>query len=134
MYISEFEAQYFTDPQITLIRAICVHQMDSLKRIIEGNMKCDDIDLAMYLLENEVEKTEFINSLENEVGKFQTLYNSPDDLRHLNEGELSMFRHLLANLENLWRDKYPNAVRNLWSRLHIIEETQKGNFKQGQLN
>lgn len=134
MGIDDFETKYFTDPQITLIRAICVYQMDSLNRIINNNMACDDIDLTMYLIENEVGKDEFQKSLYKGIARFETIYKEPDDLRLLDQEEISMFKHLLANIENNWLSRYPNAVRNLWSRLNIIEKTQNGMYTQGQLN
>ena len=134
MGIDDFETKYFTDPQVTLIRAICVHQMDSLKRIINNNMACDDIDLTMYLIENEVDRDEFQRSLYKGIARFETIHKEPDDLRLLDQGEISMFKHLLANIESNWVGKYPNAVRNLWSRLNIIEKTQNGMYTQGQLN
>lgn len=123
----------FSEPQIKVIKAICVHQLDSLKRIINNNDKSGE-DLIMLLIQNDVTRSEFDESIKKEITKFEELYNNPEDLRVLSKKEISMFRHLLANLEEDISEKYPNAVKNLWHRLHIIEEVQGSKYTQNQMN
>lgn len=123
----------FSEPQAKVIKAICVHQLDSLNRILDKNPK-GDIDLTMFLIQNEIAEEELMDSIEAEVKKYEELYNDPDNLRILSKKELSMFKHLLANIEKEWAIKYPNATKNLWHRLHIIEEVQGNKYTSNQMN
>lgn len=122
-----------TDPQIRVIKAICTHQLDSLKRLIADEALCNE-DLTLFLIQNEVTREELNEKLHEQITLFSELYNNPDDLRVLDQQELSMFRHLLSNIEQEWADKFPNAIRNLWQRLHIIEECQGNIYTAQQMN
>lgn len=123
----------FSEPQIKVIKAICIHQLDSLNRILSNNDKSGE-DLVMLLIENDVTREEFNTHITKEITKFEELYNNPEDLRVLSKKEISMFRHLLSNLEPGITEKYPNAVKNLWQRLHIIEEVQGNIYTSNQMN
>lgn len=123
----------FSQGQINVIKAICVHQLDSLKRLVTGKTNIE-MDITLFLIQNEVTQDELDFSLRQEIKKFEELYNNPDDLRILSKSELSMFKHLLANVEKEWAEKYPNATKNLWHRLHIIEEVQGKRYTSNQMN
>lgn len=134
----EIDLSQTPEQQIKIIRAICVFQLDSLKRILNDEMEPFEdgtqIDITMFLIENEVEKNELQELLEYRIKLFGDLHDNPDDLRVLSKEDLSMFRHLLSNLEDEWRDIYPNAVRNLWKRLFLIEDIQGEKYTMHQLN
>lgn len=133
MEISLKNINDLTDAQIRVIKAICTHQLDSLNRLLTDDAICNE-DVTLFLIENEVTREELDNGLINQISRFEELYDNPDDLRALNQDELSMFRHLLANIEKEWANKFPNAIKNLWQRLHIIEECQGSKYTSNQMN
>lgn len=113
----------FTPAQRKIIRKICIKQLDSLRRLLHNESE-DDTDITMLLIENEVGKDEYENQLILNIDKFSKLGRNPDDLRVLDEDDLSMFRHILAQVEDKFKEEYPNAVANLWGRLFLIERIQ----------
>jgi endo-1,4-beta-mannosidase len=110
----------FTPAQRTIIKKICILQLDSLRRLLHNESK-DDIDITMLLIENECSQEEYEEQLMKNIDKFSKLVKNPDDLRVLEEGDLSMFRHILANTEKKYKKDYPQAISNLWQRLFLIE-------------
>ena len=132
----KINTQNITKPQSNIVKAICIHQMDSLTRLI-SDYPLDDTDLTLYfilignsssltlyLAKNNLPRELFIEDLEEQMEKFEELYNNPDDLRFLDKTDISNFKHWLANLEKKYKKKYPNAVSNLWSRLNLITNIQ----------
>ena len=121
----------FTPAQRIIIKKICILQLDSLRRLLynESDM---DLDLEMFLIENEISREEYDKQLIENISKFKKLTQNPDDLRVLDEYDLSKFRHILATLENKFNAKFPKAVSNLWQRLFMIErisETKQFTFQ-----
>ena len=121
----------FTPAQRTIIKKICILQLDSLRRLLynESDM---DLDLEMFLIENEISREEYDKQLVENISKFKKLTKNPDDLRVLDNYDLSKFRHILATLENKFNERYPKAVSNLWQRLFMIErisETKQFTFQ-----
>ena len=114
----------FTPAQRVIIKKICILQLDSLRRLLHNESDID-IDITMFLIENEVTKEEYEEQLIKNIGKFSKLNSNPDDLRVLDDLDLSKFRHILFNLEDKYREKFPKAVTNLWQRLHLIEKLSK---------
>lgn len=113
----------FTESQNLIIRAMCQIQLESLKRVEDGDDHSGE-DLIMMLIEHEVSKEEFQASLIKRIGKFEQLHKDPEDLKVLSVEDLSMFRHLLMNLEAIYKEEYPQAISNLWNRLFLIEQAQ----------
>lgn len=129
----KINTQNITKPQSKIVKAICIHQMDSLTRLINDN-PLDETDLTLYLAKNNVPRELFIEDLEEQVEKFEELYNNPDDLRFLDKTDISNFKHWLANLEKKYKKKYPNAVSNLWSRLNLITNIQNKKLNAFDMN
>jgi succinate dehydrogenase flavin-adding protein (antitoxin of CptAB toxin-antitoxin module) len=111
----------FTSAQRSIIKKICILQLDSLRRLLHNESK-DDIDITMLLIENECSQEEYEEQLIKNIEKFSRLIKNPDDLRVLGEGDLSMFRHILANTEKKYKKDFPQAISNLWQRLFLIEK------------
>jgi hypothetical protein len=124
---------HFTPAQRKIIKAICIFQLESLNRILNNESE-GNIDLELYLLQNEVDKEDVDKEIKQQVIKFQSLHDNPDDLRVLSKNELYEFRHYLANLEDNYKDEYPLAISNLWNRLFLIEEIQKNPLRILELN
>lgn len=123
----------FNKSQQGMIKIICIHQLDSLRRLLH-NESDTDMDITMYLIENEVTVDEFKEKIEENIIKFQKLTRNPDDLRVLDKSDLSKFRHILNNIEDNYSHKYPKAISNLWSRLFMIEEISNNSIEYSNLN
>lgn len=113
----------FSEHQNIIIRALCQAQLESLERIERGDDESGE-DLIMMLIADNVSMDEFKDSLIAKIHRFHQLVKKPEDLKVLNTHDLSMFRHLLTNLEELYKEEYPQAISNLWNRLFLIEQTQ----------
>jgi DNA-binding ferritin-like protein (Dps family) len=110
-----------SEAQQKLVRIICTHQFDSLKRLYDDNAHCEE-DITMYLIKYNVTLEEWKEILEDSMDKLNKVHNNPDDLRELRGEDISMFRHTLANIEADYQDKYPRAISNLWQRLFLLEK------------
>lgn len=110
-----------SDAQRVMVRIICTHQFDSLKRLYDNNACCEE-DITMYLIKYNVTLDEWKEILEDSMDKLNKVHENPDDLRELSGEDISMFRHTLANIEDDYKDKYPKAISNLWQRLFLLEK------------
>lgn len=123
----------FSEAQHKIINHICLIQLESLQRIQDNNQLSDQ-DLIMLLITEDIPKEEWESALREKISRFETLKENPTDLRVLDESDLSIFRHILANIEEDFQGSYPNAVSNLWQRLFLIEELYKGSSDYSRLN
>lgn len=121
--LKDLNLNEFTPEQNLIIRQLCQIQLESLKRIQDNNDKSGE-DITMLLISEDLPKAEFLERLVQRMEKFEDLHEDPEDLRGLDNEDLSMFRHLLCNIEDLYNEDYPKAVSNLWNRLFLIEHTQ----------
>lgn len=106
--------------QQTIIKQICFIQLNSLRRIYNNKHQSDQ-DIINVLIENEVDEGGFKEKIEEKLNNFKELHKNPNKLGKLNNIDLSAFRHILANIEENYKEKYPKAISNLWNRLFIIE-------------
>lgn len=107
--------------QQTIIKEICFIQLNSLRRIY-NNQHQSDQDIINVLIENEIDENDFKEKIEEKLNNFKELHKNPNKLSKLNNIDLSAFRHILANIEENYKEKYPKAISNLWNRLFIIED------------
>lgn len=110
-----------TPAQTRIIKEICYTQLSSLRRIY-NNEHGGGEDLVMLLIQNEVSPDDFKNQLELSMERVKMLSKKPDNLGNMNHTELSVFKHILFNIEDMFKEQYPKAVSNLWSRLFLIED------------
>ena len=111
-----------TDGQKLIIKKVCRIQLSSLRRVYNDNSNCG-LDLVMDLIYNEVDQQEFKQQLEKNIQKFSDLIADPTQLFNvLDDYDLSMFRHILNNLNISFKEKYPNSYINLWEKLFLKEE------------
>lgn len=125
-----YQIENLTPAQSKLIREICIHQLKSLERLYNNESR-SEIDITMYLIKREVSVDEFRDQLLNNMEKFSRVRNKPESFAQLDTEDLSMFRHILAQIEDNYKERYPNAVANLWKRLFLIEDL---NLKHLNLN
>ena len=74
--------------------------------------------------ENEIDEASFTDKIEEKLDNFKHLNKNPNNLSKLNNSDLSMFRHILAQIEDDYKKTYPKAISNLWKRLFIIEDNR----------
>lgn len=122
-----------TKAQNRIVKRLCQYHLESLYRILKDESH-SDIDIKIFLIQNECTEDLFYETLLDDIEKYENLLDNPEDLRILNEKDLSRFRHLLANIKDEYAEKYPNAIRNLWDRLYLIEDTQKQKLEVFQIN
>lgn len=116
LYINEFSPL-----QQKIIRKICKIQLESLTRLLEDQGH-NEQDVVMVLIENEISEDEFKSKLIDRMHSFEIIKADPQQLPSMSDEDVSVFRHVLFNLEHLYKDKYPKAIANIWSRLFILEE------------
>lgn len=119
----------FTKAQNKIIRVLCIYQIESLERILNDESHTGET-LEIHLLRNNIDPdTEFDmelfqNSITDSIDKLNQVINDPEDLRILDTDELSAMRHTLAQLEDCYKEKYPNAISNLWQRFFYLEKVE----------
>ena len=109
--------------QTQIVKQICYIQLDSLRRIYNNNHHSDK-DIINILIENEIDEASFTDKIEEKLNNFKHLNKNPNNLSKLNNSDLSMFRHILAQIEDDYKKTYPKAISNLWKRLFIIEDNR----------
>lgn len=115
-----------TPAQEKIIKDICYMQLSSLRRIYDNN-SLSNIDLTMLLIKEEVTKEDFIHILEIRMENMKRVGRAPREITSLKDNDLSIFRHILFQVEDKYKESYPNAVANLWSRLFILEDFNQFN-------
>lgn len=116
-----------TPAQRKVIIRICEIEVDALTELMEDGPN-DDTKLIIQQHEGASED-EWYEELSNMRSKFTEILENPELLFQLEEGDLSIFRHILFNLEyaddkeeDCVTVQYPNAVKNLWRKLFISED------------
>lgn len=110
----------FTDEQKQIVKQICFTQLNSLRRIYNDKHH-SSLEVIQILQENEIELEDFENQLEIKLEKFKDLHKKPENLGSLSDSDLSVFRHILSQIEDKYNEQYPLAVSNLWQKLFWIE-------------
>lgn len=116
-----------TPAQRAIIITICGIEVEALTELMDEGPN-DDTKLIIQQHEG-VSEDDWYEELENMRSKFSEIINNPELLFQLEEGDLSIFRHILFNLEyadekdeDCVTVKYPKAVKNLWRKLFISED------------
>lgn len=117
----------FTPAQSEIIRDICFKQLDSLRRLYQ-NKPMGSILIEDELKEHNIKLEDFKDEIENKLFKFKQLSKNHKTLASMTKEDLSAFRHILANLEDQYKNRYPKAVSNLWQKLFFIEGLQIQNL------
>src|SRR3990167_6166337 len=108
----------FTPNQQQIIRDICKTQIESLTRLYEQDSATDvELVLAQY----GADKIDFKLEVASTIEKFRSIIYDPTSLPRLEVLNISIFRHILANVEHEYIDRWPNAVGNLWVKLFLLE-------------
>ncbi len=121
----------FSKPQRLIIREICETQLSSLKRL---QTKDSDKDVQLILIQYGANQEDFNSRISSIIDLFQEVFNNPDRLTILEDIHISIFRHILSQVEDSFLEFYPNAIKNLWKKLFSIEDFQLNKTSPSQLN
>lgn len=113
--------QKFSPVQRGIIRKICKLQLESLQRLYEERGEHEE-DFIMVLIEHDITKEEFKAEANRRITNFDKVHHNPQQLMSLTDSDMSIFRHILAHIEEEYKEKYPKAIANLWSRLFILDD------------
>jgi FPC/CPF motif-containing protein YcgG len=114
----------FTEAQRIIIREICSMEFTSLESILERPLLGEydeDFTVEEILAQYGCTRKDFDESLLDCYHQFQVLHDTPEGLFELKRYEMLIFIQLLHLLENNWKEKYPNALINLWNKIFIWE-------------
>ena len=113
----------FTPIQQKIIQEICKVQIASLTRLYE---KDSAIDVELVLAQYGADKMDFKLEVASTIKKFERLINHPGSLPKLEPLNISIFRHILANVEHEYIDRAPKAITQLWAKLFLLERIAMG--------
>ena len=109
----------FTPPQQRIIRDVCLTHLASLERVYN---KDSSVDVELVLAQHEVDPIDFKVSLSSTMERLNEVHSNPSILCTLEVEDISIFRHILFNVEDDYKDKYPNALSGLWQKLFLLEK------------
>lgn len=111
-----FEKVGLSKGEKKVIRRITRVRMNSLKRIL-----CEDTyeDLIMVLLEEGVEKSEFMEKISITLKSQQEIYDHPYKLFSMEEDEIEIAKHIMFNCTD--HVKYLEGKRKIWAKFILIE-------------
>lgn len=121
----------FTNRQKIIIQDICRTQLASLKRIQEDET---DEDVEFILIQHGTDIMAFEKELSSTIENFEEVFNYPERLTLLDDDQISVFRHILAHIEDQLLPEFPKSVKNLWKKLFDIEDFNLNKTSPGQLN
>ena len=117
-----------TEAQKIIIRHICSIQLESLQRIYNNESQTEDgVNLAQLLEVHNLNEVEFEKELSLKMSYFESLHNDPNRLSQMGDDNISVITHIMTNISDRYKTKYPNAVRNIWRKLFFIRDV-KMNF------
>ena len=125
--------QNLTTNQRHIIRNICKLQLSSLRRLYNNELESDD-DLLLILSSRGICKDKWEEVLEETLDKFKDVLNKPHLFHKLDKFDLSIFRHILTNIEQNYENDYERDIKNLWERLFLIEDFFGNKHIQQNLN
>jgi len=115
----------FTEAQSNIIRFICSIEFKALKDItleVELGEYADEGFTHEELLESvECDRSDFDEALIETYNQFQNLHENPNLLFELSEHDRIIFRQVLRLYEDEISVRFPNALKNLWDKITIIE-------------
>lgn len=112
-----------TEAQQIILKEICFKQLSSLRRLYNES-PASNKKLAKMLEKDDCTPFEFKQQLLKDIKLFRSVGSDPTKIVKLENSEFKIMKHILNVIESKYMDTYPNAVRNLWSRLNIVN-----NFK-----
>ena len=113
--------QNLTTNQRFIVRDICKLQLSSLRRLYNNELASDD-DLTLLLSTKGIAREDWEESLEESLDKFKEIITKPYLFHKLDKFDLSVFRHILTNIEEQYNKDYETDIKNLWERLFLIED------------
>lgn len=115
-----------TTAQQLIIRHICTIQLQSLERLFKNEATWDDNEegVTSILVRNEVDEETFEEELLLKINDFKKLKGDPNKLTQMKTDDISTITHIMNHISDKYKDKYPQAVRNIWSKLFYIQDVK----------
>lgn len=110
-----------TTNQREIVRDVCKLQLSSLRRIYNNVHESDD-DIALLLINKGIKREQWEETLEESLDKFKDVLSQPHKFHELDKFDLSVFRHILTNIEEKYNKDFKVDISNLWERLFMIED------------
>jgi hypothetical protein len=118
----------FSTAQQNIIREICSMEFTTLEDLIQipslGNLN-EEFSYESILAMHGCTRSDFDEELIDTYHKFQILHDNPDTLFELGKYDIWIFIQILHLMEDEFKDKYPNALINLWNKIFIWESTNE---------
>lgn len=115
----------FTEAQSNIIRMICSIEFKALEDItleVELGEYSDEGFTHEELLDSVgCDRSDFDEALIETYNQFQSLHENPNLLFELSEHDRIIFRQVLRLYDDEISQRYPNALKNLWDKITIIE-------------
>lgn len=115
----------FTEAQGNIIRFICSIEFKALEDIMletELGQYADEGFTHEELLDSVgCDRSDFDEALIETYNQFQNLHDNPNLLFELSDHDRIIFRQVLRLYQDDLDDTYPNALRNLWDKITIID-------------
>ena len=117
---------HFSDQEIKILKDICDIQIISFSNILRGNLLAEDEELLLqYQASLDIAKRE----AKWKISQYTELSKQPMYLGIMVEKDISIMRHILFHMEEVYIVKYPQGVKDLWNKFFLIEETRNPEIK-----
>lgn len=114
-----------TTAQQLIIRHICSIQLQSLQRIYDDEASLENNqDLKSILVRNEIDEEKFEDELMLKIDDFKKLKMNPNILTQMKDDDLSTITHIMVNISDKYSKKYPQAVKNIYSKIFFIRDVK----------
>lgn len=107
-----------SDRQHQIIKEICDIQIDSLMRIYQQELDQESLD---YLHAHDCDRLDYEECISESTQRFEKVVNDGESLLELNRIDISIFRHILTQIEDQFDKEYHDDIRRLWTKLLLVE-------------
>ena len=112
----------FTEAQKTIIKEVCSIQHGTLTDLLIRKDLGTDEDGEVYediMTELGFGRKEFDIEMINTIHKFKEVHDDPELIYTFEELDMLVFKYILHNFSDEWRDRFPKALSNLWGKIFI---------------
>lgn len=107
--------------QERIVKKICYTQLSSLRRLY-NNRPVGSLDMILLLADHNITQEQYNQALEERIELFKALGKNPNKVMELKHEDLSIFKHILVQIEASYREAMPQAVERLWDMLFALDE------------
>jgi len=105
-----------------IIKSICKIQLKSIREVLRDSWRENsDVDLTLVLNNYDCSLKHIRQQLRNTRRRFKYALDDPILLLSLTKWEINIFRHILFQTEDEYKNLFFKDVYKLWSRLFALE-------------